>query len=511
MPAIEELPSKGAMPPEDKPRRKIFDLGMSDPDRPPAGSDGGSFFDPGKISDVGPSGGAVQIRGFVAANFHVAQRSNTFARDDNGNFERLATLPYFDLGSAGLFIGAPVYADVVYARVGMEFIGAGAVNPAGVAPDIVGQSRRFLAFETGALEINPFALAKGTARWFREGFKITAGIFIVPFGLEDEDHAAPANWFVTRPLSMTNNRVYPGTWSDVGATLKWKPTFGDAAPIRPIEIDVGVVNGDACSQTRFNATLFGNPTLVPSCERVLRDGEVAEMGVRQTATPRINAPGGFILPDNNQSKSVVARIQAFPIGSINFGGSFVWGKHPAGDISPGPGQSAADFRQAPSWRLGTHLELNFEEMFESKIPLPMLRGEFVMGRDDAVARVAPTLTDRSMRGGYVQVAQALFRRKKTRLPGLIVQYRFDQSDPDTAVPGVVRGVDDDGNPADIDLVSDFGTNRVESVFQSHTVGLRLPVLPRFTLKTEYAFVREDGGARNQLANDIFSLEAVADF
>ena len=69
----------------------------------------------------------------------------------------------------------------------------------------------------------------------------------------------------------------------------------------------------------------------------------------------------------------------------------------------------------------------------------------------------------------------------------------------------------DGNPADINLVSDFGTQRVESVFQSHTVGLRLPVLPRFTLKTEYSFVREDGGARNQLHNDIFSLEAVADF
>ena len=507
MPEVEEMPSKGGMPAE--PKRKIFDVGATD--RPPAGADGGSFFDPGKIADVGPSGGAIQIRGFVAANFFVAQRSNTFSREADGSFTQLRTLPYFDLSSATLYVGAPIFADVVYARIGFEFLSAGVVPPAGVDPDISGQTRRFVAFETGALEINPFALAEKTPRWFREGFKITAGIFILPFGLEDEDHAAPVNWFITRPLAMTNNRVYPGTWSDVGASLKWKPTFGDSAPIRPIEIDVGVVNGDACSQTRFLDTLFADPTLVPSCERVLRDGEVERLGMRQTGTARINAPGGLILPDNNNSKSVVGRVQIFPIGSINLGGSFVWGTHPPGDISPNPGESSADFRQAPSWRAGTHLELNFEEMFETRVPLPMLRGEFVLGRDDAVARDSPTLTHRRMRGGYGQIAQPLFRRKKTRLPGLILQYRFDQADPDADIPGVVRGFDADGNPADIDLVSDFGNNRRESAFQSHTIGLRYPILPRFTLKAEYTFAREDGGPQNQLANDVFGFEAVADF
>lgn len=507
MPEVEELPSKGGMAPA--PKRKIFDVGGSD--RPPAGADGGSFFDPGKIADVGPSGGAIQIRGFVAANFFVAQRTNTFSREADGSFTQQRTLPYFDLSSATLYVGAPIFADVVYARVGFEFLSAGVVPPAGIDPDISGQTRRFVAFETGALEINPFALAEKTPRWFREGFKITAGIFILPFGLEDEDHAAPVNWFITRPLAMTNNRVYPGTWSDVGASIKWKPTFGEASPIRPIEIDVGVVNGDACSQTRFLDTLFADPTLVPSCERVLRDGEVENLGMRQTGTARINAPGGLILPDNNQGKSVVGRVQIFPIGSINLGGSFVWGTHPPGDISPAAGESSADFRQAPSWRAGTHLELNFEEMFESRIPLPMIRGEFVLGRDDAVARDAPTLTHRRMRGGYGQIAQPLFRRKKTRLPGLILQYRFDQADPDADIPGVVRGVDSDGNPTDIELNSSFGNNRRESAFQSHTIGLRYPILPRFTLKAEYTIAREDGGARNQLANDIFGLEAVADF
>lgn len=508
MPEIEELPPKPGAPAE-APKRKIFEIGA--PDRAPAGADGGSFFDPGKLAEVGPSCGAIQVRGFVAANFFVAQRTNTLSREEDGSFTQLKTLPYFDLSSATLYVGAPIFADVVYARVGFEFLSAGAVRPAGVDPSISGQTRRFVAFETGALEINPFALAENTPRWFREGFKITAGIFILPFGLEDEDHAAPVNWFITRPLAMTNNRVYPGTWSDVGASLKWKPTFRKESPIRPIEIDVGVVNGDACSQTRFLHTLFADPTLVPSCERVLRDGEMEELGMGQAGTARINAPGGLILPDNNGSKSVVTRVQIFPVGSINLGGSFVWGKHPAGDASIGGGESSADFKQAPSWRAGSHLELNFEEMFQSKVPLPMIRGEFVFGRDAAVARAAPTLTDRRMRGGYAQIAQPLFRRKKTNLPGLILQYRFDQADPDTEVPGVVGGVDLDGNPADVDLISDFGTNRRESAFQSHTIGLRFPLLPRFTLKAEYTFAREDGGARNQLANDLFGFEAVADF
>ena len=502
MPEVEELPPKAGAP---KPaKRKIFDVGATD--RPPAGADGGSFFDPGKIADVGPSGGAIQIRGFVAANFFLAQRSNTFSRESDDSFTQLKTLPYFDLSSATLYVGAPIFADVVYARIGFEFLSAGVVPPAGVDPSISGQTRRFVAFETGALEINPFALAERTPRWFREGFKLTAGIFIVPFGLEDEDHAAPVNWFITRPLAMTNNRVYPGTWSDVGASLKWKPTFGDTAPIRPIEIDVGFVNGDACSQTRFLDTLFADPTLVPPCERELRNGEMETQTLQPGGNSRINAPGGLILPDNNRGKSVVARLQVFPIGSINVGGSFVWGTHPPGDVTPAPGETVADFQQAASWRAGTHLELNFEEMFESRVPLPMIRGEFVLGLDEAVERAAPSLTDRRMRGGYAQIAQPLFRRKKTRLPGLILQYRFDQADPDVEVPGVVEGPN-----GSVDLVSDLSTTRRESAFQSHTVGFRFPVLPRFTLKAEYTFAREDGGRRNQLANDVFGIEAVADF
>lgn len=505
MPEIEELPSKGAPPPvEEKKRRSLFDLGPKD--RPPAGSDGGSFFDPGKLNDTGQSGGVVQIRGFVAANFFVTMRTNTQRREADQTFERLKPLPFFDLRSATLYVGAPIYADVVYARVGFEFISIPTQTNSATASDIIGQSRRFVAFETGALEINPFAWAKKTGRWFREGFKLTAGVFIVPFGLEDEEHAAPVNWFITRAFSMTNGRVYPGTWSDVGATIKWKPTFREVNPIRPVEIDVGVINGDACSQTRFLDELFSPNGLVARCERILREGEVPDASavLVPDGSTRIDAPGGVLLPDNNGGKSFIARAQFFPLAALNFGGSFIWGTHPEGGMTPEVGMGSADLRQAPTWRAGAHLEVNFEDIFDTKIPLPHLRGEFIYGEDHAVERDQPEQTDRAMLGGYGQIAQQLFRRKKTRLPGLIVQYRFDFADPDTDVPGVINGVPIESNWAD-------NVHLRESALTAHTFGLRFPVLPRFAVKAEYVLAREDGGPANQLYNDIFGLELVADF
>lgn len=499
MPAVEELENKGA--PEK--RRPLFDFGPKD--RAPAGADGGSFFDPGKLSDAGPAGGAIQVRGFVAANFFVTMRTDVQRRDENGQFEQLKPLPFFDLRSATLYVGAPIYADVVYARIGFEFasIPTQSVNSSQI--DVIPQSRRFVYFESGALEVNPFAWAKQTKAWFRDGFKITGGVFIVPFGLEDEDHAAPVNWFITRAYSMTTGRIYPGTWSDAGVTIKWKPTFReDRNPVRPIEIDIGMVNGDACTQTRFIDQLFTPTGLVARCERLLRPGETATAQLVPDGSERIDAPGALVLPDNNGGKSVVTRLQIFPISSINFGGSFIWGTHPEGGALPPAGQSTADLRQAPTWRAGAHVDLHFEEMFDIEFPLPEVRGEFVYGVDEAVERAPAEQTDRVMRGGYVQVGQMLFRRKKTRLPGLILQYRFDQADPDADVPGIREGVP---------LRSDWSdaVHLRESAIQAHTMGMRFPVLPRFTLKAEYTLSREDGGYRNQLRNDVFGIEAVADF
>ena len=505
MPVIEELPAKtGPLPSGDRGRRRGGLFG-GDPARPPAGAEGGSFFDPGKLADTGPGGGALQIRGFVAANFFVTERTDTQRRDADGNLRRLDPLAFFDLRSATLYVGAPIYADVIYARIGVEFIAIPNTQTS-TNFDILSQSRRFVFFETGALEINPFAWAENTGRWFREGFKLTAGVFIVPFGLEDEDHAAPVNWFITRALSMTNGRVYPGTWNDVGATLKWKPTFRPESPIRPVEIDLGVVNGDACTQTRFQDELFSPTGQVARCERRLRQEELAEaMAYTGDGTSQIDAPGGVVLPDNNGGKSVFTRAQFFALPTLNFGGSFVWGTHPEGGQAPELGQTTAELEQAPSWRVGAHLDVNFEEMFDTKFPLPALRGEFVYGVDEAVDREGATQTDRRMMGGYIQAAQILFRRKKTRLPGLILQYRFDHADPDLNVPGTGRN--------GVALVSDVASGIFlrETAIQSHTVGLRLPVLPRFTLKAEYQFALEDGGRRNQLHNDLFGFEAVADF
>jgi len=76
-----------------------------------------------------------------------------------------------------------------------------------------------------------------------------------------------------------------------------------------------------------------------------------------------------------------------------------------------------------------HLELNFQEMFESKVPLPILRGEFVLGRDGAVDRAAPTLIVRRMRGGYAHCGYAIWqiadrpcpKRNASAPPGCIEQ------------------------------------------------------------------------------------------
>jgi hypothetical protein len=512
MPEIEEMPNKGdptAADPTPRPadeRGGTFEgLIYRDPDRVPAGSEGGSFFDPGKISDTGPSGGQIQIRGFIAANFFVSERTDTQRRNTDGTLRQLDPLAFFDLRSATLYFGAPIFADVVYARAGFEFVSVPRTGGDATRFDIISQGRKFVFFETGALEINPFAFAKKTPKWFAEGFKLTAGVFILPFGLEDEEHAAPVNWFITRALSMSNGRVYPGTWNDVGATLKWKPTFRERRPIRPVELDIGVVNGDACTQTRFADELFSQTGLVARCERRRRMGEApGAMAIVPDGSGRIDAPGGFVLPDNNGGKSVVARAQLFPLPALNVGGSFVWGSHPDGGGMVSVGESTAELEQAPSWRSGAHLEINFDEIFSASYPLPHLRGEFVYGEDHATARSADVLSDRRMMGGYGQIAQALFRRKTTRLPGLIVQYRFDHADPDISVPGTIRGV-----PVASDVTSALFLR--ETAVQTHTVGLRFPVLPRFLLKAEYQFAREDGGPQNQLHNDLFGLEAVADF
>nr|MCH9684552.1 hypothetical protein [Deltaproteobacteria bacterium] len=389
MPPIEDLPSRdgGDDEPDDgkRKRRKLFDMEPPSADREPAGIDGGSFFDPGKLDETGPSGGAIQIRGYVAANFFVAMRSNTLVREDDGSFERLSPQPFFDVTSATLYIGAPIFSDIVYARMGLEFLSIPQQQIVPSRPDVIAQPNRQLYFESAALEINPFTWAKRSGRWFREGFKVTAGVFILPFGLEDESHANPANWFIGRPRAMTSNRVYPGTWTDVGATVKWKPTFGGEKPIRPIEIDVGLVNGDPCTQTRFIDALFQPDQGPLRCPRVRRAGEVADPTVFGDGEgPQAINVGFFgVAPDNNTNKSVFARVQGFVLPALNVGGSFVWGKHPEA-ILPTGGDTTVELDQGASWRAGGHLEVNFEEIFQSSYPLPHLRGEVVYGVDEAI-------------------------------------------------------------------------------------------------------------------------------
>ncbi|MEZ4448604.1 MAG: hypothetical protein R3B09_03920 [Nannocystaceae bacterium] len=503
MPEVEEIPSKAPTRAGSPP--VVFGGAK---DRTPVRGGGVDFFDPGRLGDDGPTGGggSIQIRGYLGLNFMVAERTNTSARDPStGEFEKLKTLPAFGGGAANLYVGAPIYADVVYARVAFEFLSIPRADIA--AADVAPAWTPVVLMESAALEVNPFSWAHKTGRWFREGFKITAGVFIVPFGLEDEEHDAPVRWFVSRPLAMSSGRVYPGSWIDLGATIKWKPTFGKKRPIRPLEIDVGVVNGDACTQTRAIDILYrfqGIGQVDEVCEHRIRGDAVAMI-------PRADGAIVGITPDNNGNKSFLARVMIRPVPALNLGGSIIWGKHPRSDLSQYDatefkGKTYIDTEQAPTWRAGAHFDLNFDELIQSPFPLPHVRGEAVYGVDKAAPALnpdKPLYADRRMFGGYIQVAQPLWRRKKTRLPGLIVQYRFDHSDPDLDVPHVT---------ATETSLSDFSdTYKYDEAMRAHVIGLRMPVLPRFALKAEYGFLREDGGRRNQLHNDIFFFQAVADF
>ena len=497
MPAIEELPPRPGQPSVGNDFKIKFGGAK---DRKPVAGGGAGFFDPGKLGDDATGGGGLQIRGYLGFNFAVTQRTDVSAHNpETGTFNKLKTLPYFGGGAANLYVGAPVYADVVYVRIAFEFLSIPRATAG--APDVSPAFNPVVLMESAALEVNPFAWASKAPRWFSEGFKITGGVFVVPFGIEDEEHDAPVRWWATRPLAMSAGRIYPGTWIDIGAMVKWKPTFGGNKPVRPIEVDIGILNGDACTQTRSNDLLYRYQPVGEvdeTCEHRLREVQ------------KVNRGDGSVLgiaPDNNGNKSVVARLMIRPVAALNLGGSFVWGRHPESKVQIPNflGATFIDTKQAVTWRAGAHLDLNLDEVFESPYPLPHMRGEVVYGVDAAAPQdpMNPILSDRRMLGGYAQVAQPLWRRKKTRLPGLILQYRFDHADPDLAVPGP-RGP----KAFNSDFSDEF---RYDEALRAHVIGLRFPVLPRFTLKAEYAFLREDGGRSNRLYNDNFQFQAVADF
>lgn len=495
MPPVEELPPREGPPADTGP--VVFG---GDADRKPISGGGSDFFDPGKLNDTGPSGGAIQIRGYLGVNFSVTERTDqTMRNPDTGRFEQLRSLPHFGGGAANIYVGAPIYSDVVYVRVAFEFLSIPRALPG--SADVSPASAPVVLMESAALEVNPFAWAKKSPRWFGEGFKLTGGVFVVPFGLEDEQHDAPVRWFVTRPLPMSTGRVYPGSWIDAGIMLKWHPVFRANKPIRPIEIDVGAINGDACTQTRTTDLLY-------RYQPIGQVDEVCEHRLRTAEIPRGDGSVLGITPDNNGNKSFFVRMQLRPLPALNLGGSYIWGTHPRSTfvVQGNQGQSFIDTEQAPTWRAGAHFDLNLDEIFQSPYPLPYLRSEFVYGIDRAASPVdpdMPVLADRHMMGAYAQIAQPLWRRKKTRLPGLILQYRFDYADPNRSVPRSLPGGA---------VVSNFADEFLyDEAFVGHIIGLRLPVLPRFTLKAEYGILLEDGGTENQLHNNFFSLQAVADF
>jgi hypothetical protein len=302
--------------------------------------------------------------------------------------------------------------------------------------------------------------------------------------------------------------------------IQWKPTFelerrrgtGKRArtAIRPIELTLGLVNGDPCTQTRFTDALYNPSSIAANCERVRRPGELGDVMAASQSGQLPRADVGFlgIGPDNNRNKAVFARASIYPLPALYFGGSFVWAKHPRLlDFDERlAGKTTVDVPQAPSWRAGVHVDVDFDQIASSPYPLPMLRGELVLGTDAAPAARSGALqpyADRRMIGGYAQIAQPLYRRKRSNLPGVMLQYRIDWSDPDRAVPGRVGATALSVDPSDPYLYDETQL--------AHVIGLRWLVVPRFTIKTDYTLIREDGGPAQQLANDRFLIQVVGDF
>src|SRR5690606_31471305 len=123
------------------------------------------------------------------------------------------------------------------------------------------------------------------------------------------------------------------------------------------EIDVGVFNGDPCTQTRFLASLYEPNVTVPACSRRRRPGETGAAAFDPEPIP-INSGFFGVSSDNNVNKTFASRVRVFPVPAMDIGGSFVIGKHPETTL-PVAGETTAELGQALTWRAGGHIELLF--------------------------------------------------------------------------------------------------------------------------------------------------------
>ena len=72
-------------------------------------------------------------------------------------------------------------------------------------------------------------------------------------------------------------------------------------------------------------------------------------------------------------------------------------------------------------------------------------------------------------------------------------------------------INDLNDQRDLGLIVEDKIATIQALTDAGMVVVAEPVLPRFTLKAEYTFLREDGGKANRVYNDNFAFQAVADF
>lgn len=373
---------------------------------------GAGFFDPARLVEAR----SLSINGYTDATAFTPLTRR-----------RLGEVGFAD-ASLGLFFGAPIYGDSVYAsavlETGVHTLGTG-----------------------GQLQIESAGLVWSPRSWFKLG----GGAFVVPFGLEDAEHASPQNPLITRPLSFSGGVVYPGTWSTVGAWAQVAaPGWGEAR--------LFVVGGDPVHRRQDVQASLALATQASALEL---EGGGGELRTREQAH---GFSGSLRSLDATRRRTLGARLQLDEaVEGLDLGASAMWGQH-------GHAQDAAGL---DLYHVGgaAHLDVDLGALLTAPLgavlPLPRLRAEAVWlvedeARVDLVNLGAYTLGSRQRYGYYATVAQRL-------LEGLDLLVRYDEFDPDLDAPGD-RGL-------------------------TFAVGLRWIPVPNVVLKAETLWTDDQGRAQ----------------
>jgi len=333
----------------------------------------GGFFDPAKL--VGAR--TLRINGTLDATVFAPTGPS-----------RLGEFGFAEAG-VGLYFGAPVYEDRLYASVALE---TGAHTGSGGAR---------LSIETAQLTWAPVT-----------ELQVVAGLFLVPFGLEDGDHASPQNPLVTRPLSFAGAVVYPGTWSDAGVSVEALAAWAGS-------LRVYVVAGN----------LVHRRSDLREAQGFVNQAQGLVEGL-ETVQQAHSFSGNLQSRDATTLRSYGARLRLNKLVSgLDVGGSAIAGQHGRRGDAIG--------LELWTWGLGAHVDLELGVMLAGVLgavwPLPQVRAELVVLQEDRAVPVGPDFSSyawqgRGRSGGYVLVVQPL-------VFDVDLVARYDEFEPDTGESG----------------------------------------------------------------------------